>query len=341
MNTKKIIFSLLLSGLFLTETAYACSRFTYTAPENTVVTARSMDWLEEPHTELWAIPAGITKSGGKANNSVKWSSKYGSVIASAYNATIDGINSKGLGVNLLYLSTSDYGKAKPDQQNISIYSWAQYVLDNYATVDEAVKGLNQHNFNMLAPPLPNGMIPTVHLAVTDSSGDNAVFEYIDGHLVTHHGKQYVVMTNEPAYDKQLALNDYWQRLKGEFLPGTAEPDDRFVRAVYYVKSAPQASTIQKSVAITFSIIRNLSVPISEQTSGRPNVAPTIWRSVADLKNKVYFFESADRPNVFWVDLNKLNLQANAPVKKLPMIHNEIYASEVSSHFVDNDLFVSP
>jgi len=332
---------LLLVFLFFSTTTYSCSRFTYTAPKNTVVTGRSMDWMEDTHTELWAFPAGMSKVGGKASNSIKWQSKYGSLIASAYNATVDGINSKGLNVNLLYLASSNYGKQKPEQKNISIYTWAQYVLDNYSTVDEVVKGLDQLQFNMLAPPLPNGMIPPVHMAVTDVQGDNAIFEYIDGHLQVHHGKQYKVMTNEPAYDKQLVLNDYWQRLKGDFLPGTAEPEDRFVRGVYYLRTAPQATSVQKSISVVFSIIRNLSVPISAKKMGKPNVASTIWRSVSDLKNKVYYFESADKPNVFWVDLNELNLKAGTPVKKLPMLHGEVYAGEVSKHFVETKAFAAP
>jgi len=216
-----------------------------------------MDWMEDPKTDIWAFPAGISKVGGQSENSVKWKSKYGSVIASAYNfAVTDGINTKGLNANLLYLSTAAYGKKDPAHLNMSVYNWTQFVLDNYATVDETVKGLNQQKFNMLAPPLPNGIIPTVHLAVTDASGDNAIFEYINGQLITHHGRQYTVMTNEPAYDKQLTLNDYWKRLKGAFLPGTSEPDDRFVRATYYVSTAPQSTSIQKSVATVFSIIRN-------------------------------------------------------------------------------------
>lgn len=341
MNLKKI-FTLSLVFLLSSEVAYTCTRFTYTSPGTIVTTGRSMDWMDDPKTDLWAFPAGIAKVGGNAANSVTWKSKYGSIIASFYNlAAADGMNTKGLNANLLYLSTSDYGKNNPKYLNISVYNWVQYVLDNYASVDEVVKGLNEQQFNMLAPPLPNGMIPTAHLAVTDPSGDNAVFEYINGQLTTHHGKEYIVMTNEPSYDKQLVLNDYWKRLKGDFLPGTGEPDDRFVRATYYVNTAAQSTSKEQSVAIVFSIIRNLSVPISAKTSDRPNIASTIWRSVSDLKNKIYFFDSADRPNVFWVDLNKLNLNEGAPVKKLPLSDNQVYSGEVSTYFVKNKAFVSP
>lgn len=341
-NIKKITIILSLCGILASFPAIsdACSRFTYTGPENTVVTARSMDWVEDLRTDLWLFPAGIENVGSSEANSVKWTSKYGSVIASGYDlGTTDGINSKGLAANLLYLSTSDYGTPRADRKNISIFTWTQYVLDNYATVEEAVNDFGQDKFNMIAPTLPNGANPTVHLSITDSSGDNAIFEYVAGKLVVHHNKVYKVMTNEPIYEKQLALNDYWQNLKGSFLPGTGEPEDRFVRASYYLNVAPQTADTQKSIALAFSIIRNVSVPMLEGFSKRPNVSSTIWRSVADLKNKVYYFESADRPNVFWVDMTKLDMNKGAAVKKLPLKAGEVYAGDVSAKFVPAKSFL--
>lgn len=141
------------------------------------------------------------------------------------------------------------------------------------------------------------------------------------------------MTNEPTFDRQLVLNDYWQELKGCFLPGTAEPSDRFVRASYYLNQAPLTADEQQSISVVFSIIRNVSQPITKSNSDRPNQAPTIWRSVADVKHRVYYFENTNRPNVFWTDLTKLDLNVGAPAKKLPLANGEVYAGEVSSHFV--------
>lgn len=329
-----------LTTILLTS-ADACSRFTYTGPNNTVVTGRSMDWIEDLHTDLWAFPAGIKMVGSSEPNSVIWTSKYGSVIANAYDlGTADGINTQGLDVNLLYLSTSDYGKPRASRQNISIFTWAQYFLDNYATVDEAVKDFGQDKFNMIGPTLPNGSAASVHLSITDKTGDNAIFEYIGGKLIVHHGKAFRVMTNEPNYDQQLTLNNYWQNLKGAFLPGTSDPADRFVRASYYLNHVQQTADLQQSIAIAFSIIRNVSVPFQNQpvSADQPNIAATLWRCVADLKNNTYYFENTNRPNVFWVDLNKLNLQAGAPIKKLPLKNGEIYAGEVSSKFIASPSF---
>lgn len=312
-----------------------CSRLTYTGPQNTVVVGRSFDWMEDVHTDLWSFPVGTSRKGSSGANSSEWTSKYGSLIADGYHmGTTDGINAKGLVANLLYLATADYGTARPEQKTLSVLNWAQYVLDNYATVDEAVREYGKNDFHMDAPLLPDGTYPGVHLAISDASGDNAIFEYIGGKLVVYHGKEYTVMTNEPSYDKQLALNDYWKGLHGAFLPGTTEPSDRFIRASYYLGQAPSTADLQQSIATVFSIVRNVSQPIMKANSTRPNQAPTIWRSVADAKNLVYYFESTERPNVFWVDLNKLNLNRDAPMKKLPLGEGEIYVGEVSGSFVE-------
>jgi len=177
----------------------------------------------------------MTRDGAAGPDSAKWTAKYGSIIASGYNvATTDGMNEKGLVANLLYLAEADYGKdeGKPP---LSIGLWAQYVLDNYATVDEAVKGLRAQPFRIIAPTLPDGSAADLHLAISDPSGDSAIFEYLKGDLVIHHGKEYVVMTNSPSYDKQLALNAYWKHIGGtKFLPGTNSAPDRFARASFFI-----------------------------------------------------------------------------------------------------------
>jgi penicillin V acylase-like amidase (Ntn superfamily) len=319
---------------FTTTITMACSRLTYTGPDNTVITGRSMDWSEDIKTDLWAFPAGMQRKGDASSHAVQWTSKYGTVVASGYNlGTADGINTQGLTANLLYLSSADYGKPQPDHKDLSVLHWAQYVLDNYATVKEVVEGLRAAQFNMISPVLPNGASASLHLAVTDASGDNAIFEHINGKLVIHHGKEYKVMTNEPTYDKQLALTDYWKRLNGQFLPGTSEPDDRFVRASYYLGIVPETSDEQQAVATVFSIIRNVSAPIGQNQPGKPNVSSTLWRCVADLRHGIYFFESTNRPNVFWVDLHHLDLKQKGRAMRLPLAENQIYAGEVSKSFV--------
>jgi len=329
------------SGIFLSFSAEACTRFTYVGLDNNVITGRSWDWPNDGYATLWAYPAGLSRSACvNDKNSVAWVSKYGSVTTSAFNVgTADGINTEGLSVNILYLAGSDYGKPDPGKKNLTLFSWAQFMLDNYATVKEAVEDFGSGKYNMLGVPDMDGEKMHLHLCITDVGGDNAVFEYIDGKLVVHHGKQYNVMTNEPSFDQQLALNAYWQRMDGKFLPGTEDPADRFVRTSYYLDNALKTKDYQQMVATVFSIIRNASVPFLNVSQKRPNLAPTYWRSVGDLTNRIYYFEEANRPNVFWVDLKKLDLKNGAPVKKLPLVNGEIYSGEVSAHFVAEKPFI--
>jgi hypothetical protein len=61
-----------------------------------------------------------------------------------------------------------------------------------------------------------------------------------------------------------------------------------------------------AVASVFSVIRNCSVPFGISTPGKENIASTRWRTVADQKNKVYYFESALTPNTFWIDFKNIN-----------------------------------
>ena len=123
--------------------------------------------------------------------------------------TADGMNEKGLVANLLYLVESNYGSVDENKRKLSITLWAQYVLDNFADVNDAVEQLQNEPFQIIAPSLPNGSPAQLHLAISDSTGESAIFEYIDGKLIIHHGKQYQVMTNSPKFDNQLALNSYW------------------------------------------------------------------------------------------------------------------------------------
>jgi penicillin V acylase-like amidase (Ntn superfamily) len=130
----------------------------------------------------------------------------------------------------------------------------------------------------------------MHLSISDSTGDSAILQYIDGKLVIHHGKEYKVMTNSPIYDQQLALDEYWKEIGGAtMLPGTNRAADRFVRASYYVNTVTKTANNPEAIAAAFSVIRNVSVPIGIITPGQPNISQTIWRTVSDYKNKRYYF----------------------------------------------------
>jgi choloylglycine hydrolase len=44
--------------------ADACTRAVYFGKEKQTVTGRSMDWVEDMQTNLWAFPRGMKRNGG-------------------------------------------------------------------------------------------------------------------------------------------------------------------------------------------------------------------------------------------------------------------------------------
>lgn len=321
----------------------ACTRVVYEGPNNTILTARSMDWKEDIMSNLWIFPRGMERSGEVGKNPMKWTAKYGSIVASAYDiASTDGMNEQGLVANLLWLAESEYPTwdKSNNKPAISVAAWVQYMLDNFATVDEAVAFIKLDKFDVVSDKMPDGSrMATLHLSISDATGDNAIFEYIKGKLIIHHDKSYQVMTNSPVFDEQLALNNYWKNIGGlSFLPGTNRAADRFVRASYYINVIPKVEDAHIAVASVFSVIRNASVPFGISTPDEPNISSTRWRTVADQRNKVYYFESALFPNTFWVDLKNVDFSEKASVKKLDLLHGKVYAGNAYSNFVDSKPF---
>ncbi|MBQ7823117.1 MAG: linear amide C-N hydrolase [Bacteroidaceae bacterium] len=317
--------ALLCSGTL--ETADACTRAVYLGPDQTVITGRTMDWKEDIMTNIFVFPRGINRSGYNKGETVHWTSKYGSVVATGYDmGTCDGMNEKGLTASLLFLPESNYTQPNDTRPVMGISIWTQYVLDNFATVDEAVAELKKETFRIDAPRMPNGSESTLHMAITDNTGNTAVLEYLDGKLNIHKGKEYQVLTNSPRYDYQLAINDYWQEIGGlNQLPGTNRSSDRFVRAYFYIHAIPQTSDPKIAVPSVLSVMRNVSVPFGITTPDKPHISSTRWRSISDQKNKVYYFESVLNSNLFWLNLKEIDFSPNAEIKKLSLTNGEYYA----------------
>lgn len=329
MHRQFLVAASMLIGL--ATAAQACTRCVYLGPNDTVMVARSMDWVEDPGSDVWVFPRGMKRNGTAGPGSLEWTSRYGSAVVSFYGiASVDGMNEKGLVANTLYLVESDYGKHVAGRPTMSIACWTQYVLDSFATVNEAVAALEKEPFTVVAPILPNGEPGVGHMAISDPTGDSAILEYVKGKLLVHHGRQFRVMTNSPTFDQQLSLNAYWQEIGGlTMLPGTNRAADRFARASFYVTNLPQTADPKRAVAQIFSVIRGVSVPLGFTVPDKPNIASTIWRTVYDHKDRVMYFDSATSPTVFWLPLENLSFDAGASVKRLALKAGETYSGDAS------------
>lgn len=334
----RIFVTLTATAALMAVEAQACTRVIYHGPNETYLTGRSMDFKDPIVSNLWVFPRGMKRHGAAGPRSVEWTSTYGSLIVSGYEiSAVDGMNEAGLNANLLWLANAKYPEDDGTTPRISLSIWAQYFLDQFATVDEAVKHARATPVQVVSGEVPGrpGSLAPLHLSLSDATGDSAIFEWIDGKLHIHHGREYRVMTNEPSYDEQLAITQYWSGVDGRtFLPGTNRASDRFARASYYADAVVQSDDPRIAAAAVFSVVRNASVPYGISLPDAPNLSTTRWRVVADHKNRLFYAESATSPNVFWVDLKRLDFTKGAKTRTLDLgvDMNRIMAGEVSGQF---------
>ena len=324
MNVLRILPAALLFAALLVPSADACTRVLHVfKKEGLVLTGRSMDWYVRYPTTLWKFPRGMERSGLTKKNPARWVSRYGSLAvvqtADGQSATADGINEKGLVANLLYLAETEYPKRDVKIPGVASSIFLQYILDNFATVAEAVAALEKGEIQIVPVPIPNSEhLPTMHIAISDASGDSAIVEFLKGKTVIHHSRDFQVMANSPVFEKQLALTAYWDAIGDAFLPGTRRSPDRFVRADHYNRRLPEPKTYREAVASLISIVRNVSSPFGEPDPEKPNISTTMWRVVHDQTHLRLFYESTVAPSVVWVELKRFDFSPGTPVMKIDL-----------------------
>jgi choloylglycine hydrolase len=318
--------------------ADACSRILWNDNGYAVMVGRTMDWPESTEPILTVFPRGMERDGGKAGseivvaeNPARWTSKYGSIVTTAYGVgTVDGMNEKGLAVHMLYLRATDFGARDTSKQGVHAGLWGQYMLDNAATVEEALA-----LFDGIQPVMmeANGHKATLHLAMEDATGDSAIVEFIDGKPVIHHGREFRVMTNDPTYAEQLALletQDFSEPNSSVDVPGNVNAIDRFQRATYYLNVLTPPTNEREAAAGILAVARNVSVPFGSPYKGF-GLYDTEYRTAANLTDKIYYFELTTSPSVIWTDLSAMNLEVGQPVRVLDPNNIEL-SGNVMGHF---------
>ena len=160
--------------------AEACTRIFGNDKGDAMLVARSMDWATTTEPVLTVFPRGLTRDGGHAgpmtvvtDNPAKWTSQYGSVVTTIFGiGTADGINERGLAAHMLYFPPAEYGPRDAAKPGVQAALWAQYALDNAATVEEALAKLATVQIVKVEIEVHGQkQTGTVHVALEDASGD--------------------------------------------------------------------------------------------------------------------------------------------------------------------------
>ena len=329
------------TALLFPGAAGACTRVLWNDNSHAVLVSRSMEW--DTRSKEWgsatskpvlvASPRGIARVGSKVGtatiplvNAARWRAKCGSVAVTARDSGIaDGMKEKGLAAHALWLNATDYGPRDISKPAVQVGLWAQYMLDNAATVKQVVA---------LAPGiqvsriyLDDAVVP-LSLAVEDPSGDSAILQYIDGQLTIHHGPQFRVLANDPAYDEALKLvnpDGYANLTRNDPLPGNTQSADRFVRANFYLEflRRTEPTSLEAAKAGLMSVARNVSVTVGAPMDKPGSMDETDYLTLSDLTNRTYTFEPSRRLALLVTDLSKMDFRAGQPARTLNPMDSQL------------------
>lgn len=331
---KRLIFALTAAiALSGSQDADACSRILYNGNGDLRIVGRSLDWKTPIPTNIYVYPRGMHKKGNTQPGSIEWTSKYGAVYAVGYDGGItEGMNEKGLVVSGLFCKATVYVNPQTaDRPPMSLAMFVAWMLDLNATTSEVVETLRKQEFTISGSTFDGGTVSALHWGITDAEGHNAILEFDNGNVKIVEGDDLTVMTNDPPYPQMSAINSYWEKVGGtNMLPGSVRSTDRFVRAAFFDNHVDKTDDPDVALAITRSLVMNVSVPYLYTVESEPNVSSTQWRSFCNIRDRRYYFEIVTNLGVYFVDLNKCDLSKGAPVLKFDTSANTTSVGDITS-----------
>ncbi|MEO8502378.1 MAG: linear amide C-N hydrolase [Acidobacteriota bacterium] len=270
------------------EPASACTTFC-SATQDGVLFGRNYDF-EIGNGDLMLNTRGLEKHGLAAKGPT-WTTAYGSVTFNQFGRDfpMGGMNEKGLVVELMWLSGTEYPAADA-RSELGVLEWIQYQLDTAATVSEVLQSDARVRIA--------GSVP-LHYLISDRSGAVATVEFLDHRLVSHSGSTLPVaaLTNS-TYDKSVR---YWHGQGESSRPPGAESEARFARTATQVNELKGLAG-QVAVDRAFAILDDVAQPA------------TRWSIVYDQTARIVHFRTARNPAIRTLKLAAQELSCRGPVR---------------------------
>ncbi len=357
---KKSILALACAAMF-SYTANACTGISLTTTNNDHIQARTIEWgHSDLNSKLIISPRdySYTSTMPDQKQGLEWKSKYGfaGISVSDDKFIAEGVNEKGLSAGLFYFR--NYGSlAKYDPSdranNITDMDFVRWMLSQFETVEQVEAALHKIKIVTVYFDQQGNPSPTAHWRVSDKNGNSIVIEIMNQGEIHIHKNIAKVLTNSPDYSWQVTnLNNYInlhpgssgeQQINGVTaqsfgvgsafvgLPGDISPPSRFVRAAFYVNSAPEMKTGEQAVSQAFHILNNFDIPIGSEFNDKAHIpdlpSATQWTSVIDQNNGLLFYKTMHDSTIRRIDLNTLDFNAKSEHKQ-PLDSGRFHYQEV-------------
>jgi len=357
----------LLAGMGMATDAVACTRIFWNTNPDLMIVGRNEDYVTASHPTFVATPRGIkrwsTADKDKRSKAINWTVKYGNVASYANNRfPNDGMNEAGLTARTLFYVDGDPNETvAPDSKKKELDEdhWVSFVLDSFATVADAVEAIrNQVHVVSVVGKKGSGFSYATpkHLAMADATGDSAIVEIQKGKVKIFHGPEYRILTNPPAYQKELENAAKYKNVTQDKLPVSWSASDRFVRSDFFLRhlpkprdnDAPTAYGFMYSALATSMMPAGLPAPAEDKavvkklvaTLKDPNEtyggAATYFQTLSDLTNKHYRFKSLIAPSDVYFDFKGYDFAEGQPVrliKRIDRYAQQGWSGDVRPHLV--------
>ena len=332
------------TATLLPVTSNACTRMLWNSESDLVLVGRNEDYFSASAPTLVKTPQGITRSGSSNENTatIDWTVKYGSIAAFANNRfPMDGMNEKGLTARTLYFNDGAIDETNTEHEQKPVLEgdhWVSYILDNFATVEEAIKGLEKVRLMAIKGGYSYSASPK-HLSMADASGDSAIVEIQNGEVKIFHGREYQVMTNPPKIQTQIAKEKANQidPNDGSF-PSTWSAEDRYQKAQYWLDNFPSIKAtddVNAAYGFMYSALGNtafvpgIALPDEDKEVGEKILkhtqdkdtygVATYLQSISDLTNLTYRIKSVLAPADVYMHLSDIDFKQGSKVEVIPRI----------------------
>jgi choloylglycine hydrolase len=333
---KQLKFFLIPILLFVYQITSACTGIIIKTKNGVVIPARTMEFGFDVRSKLLVIPKGTNitfLSSIEDKEGFRYRTKYGFAGMNAVEKQIvvDGVNEAGLYLGSFYFpGFASFSPLTNSNQSNSISSeeMGNYILGNFATIEEVIEGLKKINVVGSFIKDIQGEAP-FHYAVTDAKGRSVVIEYTKNGLEVHENTVGAVC-NSPNYEWHLTNlrnyvnlspnNRHGVSLNGDKfaslgegtgmigLPGDYTSSSRFVRATAFANTTLPSKDEEEGIFRAFHILNAFDIPkgvIREKAKEGVLTDYTVWTSAVDTKNKMYYYKTYKNQTVQRLDLLQL------------------------------------
>ncbi len=266
-----------------------CTTFSLPNSQEKIV-GKSYDWFQN-HGIALVNSRNLKKKAFLLTNdkAAEWTSKYGSLTFNQHGREmpLGGTNEKGLTIEIMWLDGSEY-PASSTLPALNELQWIQYLLDNAASVAEAV--------TLAQAVRISPVVAEVHYLACDLTGACASFEYVAKKLVIHEGTKapITVLTNDTYADSILSLKQYLGFGGSQALPKGIASLSRFARAAGQVQAFDPAK-VASPIDYAFQTLASVEQP-----------GYTTWNIVYEPANHRVHFRTAGMPALKEIDTSKFD-----------------------------------